>query len=368
MGVTITNLLRILVVNKFRVNWRFLPRTLFISLTAIFNIPFHLLEYGIYNSRIKKQVVKEPVFIIGHPRSGTTHLFNLMVGDERFGYCNTLHALLPNNYLITGRFFRKLIVAALPKHRPQDNVQLTIDSPKEEEFALSNMSQSTFMHAMFFPKNAKMHFNESVLFTDDKSKRNWQKHYSAFVGKLSFSEKKRLLLKSPANLARIKEILEMYPDAKFIHIHRDPQDVYNSTEHMYEKIVPMTSFHHADNSRMEDYVFYSYRAMFEKFFDASKELNNDQLVSVSYKDLELNPMNTIEKIYDQLKLVMNEDVRSSIGRKINDVKDYQKNKYSQITKQQIDRINEEWGEMFKKLGYDAEFRSSADNRPATKSI
>ena len=61
-----------------------------------------------------------------------------------------------------------------------------------------------------------------------------------FVKKISYKYiGKRVLLKSPANTGRIKEILEVYPDACFIHIHRDPYAVYQSNVKLYEKILPL---------------------------------------------------------------------------------------------------------------------------------
>ena len=74
-----------------------------------------------------------------------------------------------------------------------------------------------------------------------------------------------MLLKSPANTGRVKEILELYPDACFIHIHRDPYAVYQSNEKLYEKILPLLGFQKTDNESIKNYILYSYEKMYKKF-------------------------------------------------------------------------------------------------------
>ena len=55
----------------------------------------------------------------------------------------------------------------------------------------------------------------------------WQSALKWFVQKLAYSKGNRpLVLKSPAHTGRVRLLLEAFPEARFIHIHRNPYDVF----------------------------------------------------------------------------------------------------------------------------------------------
>jgi len=75
----------------------------------------------------------------------------------------------------------------------------------------------------------------------------WKTTYDYFLKKISYKNNgKPILLKSLVNTAKIKQILDLYPNAKFIHIHRNPYDVYFSTWKLYKSILPLLSFQNVD--------------------------------------------------------------------------------------------------------------------------
>ena len=64
-------------------------------------------------------------------------------------------------------------------------------------------------------------------------RRRWCDAFLYFVRKLSLrAGGRRLVLKSPAHTARVALLLELFPDAQFVYIHRDPLTVYQSAVHM----------------------------------------------------------------------------------------------------------------------------------------
>ncbi|MDX2361541.1 MAG: sulfotransferase [Crocinitomicaceae bacterium] len=353
LGVSIHNWFRVLWKHNFRIHPAFIPKIIFITATAIFNAPFQLLEYLIYSRRIKKQVVKSPVFILGHPRSGTTHLFYLLSKDERFSYCTAYNAVLPHVFLVGGKGLKKMVGTSIPETRPQDNVKMSIDSPKEEEFAMANMTSTSYMFGFYFPRRAKKSFEESVSFEGGESYRQeWLRNYKYYLQKLTYRyPNKQLLIKSPANTGRIKEILELFPDAKFIHIHRDPMEVFQSTKGLYEKIIQTTSFQSANESEVRDYIMFSYRKMYEKFFAEVDLIKKDKLVEIGYNDLDELPLKTIERIYDGLGLEDFSAAKKNIAKELEDTVDYKKNTHSSLTEEEKERINKEWAEIISQLGY-----------------
>ncbi|MBA3487837.1 MAG: sulfotransferase [Lysobacter sp.] len=206
--------------------------------TAV-TFPIRLLERLLYSRKVPDTRLQEdPIFIIGHWRSGTTHLHNVISEDRRLGYLSTLQAIFPTCSVILSRnrTFKKLVAGLLPDQRMMDNMKMGVDLPQEEEFSLSCLTTSSH-HCNHFPRTILQSFDRYVLFdTDEAEKEQWKKTYREVVRKASFmAGGRRLVLKNPYNTARIETLLEMYPNAKFIHIHRNPYNIYVSALHDFVK-------------------------------------------------------------------------------------------------------------------------------------
>ena len=92
-----------------------------------------------YRKIADKPLEMDPVFILGHWRSGTTFMHNVFSCDKHFGYNTTYQTVFPNLMLWGQPFFKKNMAFLMPDKRPTDNMELKVDLPQEEEFALANM-------------------------------------------------------------------------------------------------------------------------------------------------------------------------------------------------------------------------------------
>ncbi|MFX1325564.1 MAG: sulfotransferase, partial [Promethearchaeota archaeon] len=93
-------------------------RIIFINTVSIVGIPFRIREYMLFNKILKKtKLHSDPIFIIGHWRSGTTHLHNLLCQDPQFGFITMLQASFPKSFL-SNSFFDFFMGQFLPKTRP----------------------------------------------------------------------------------------------------------------------------------------------------------------------------------------------------------------------------------------------------------
>jgi len=353
LGVDLITWLRILSTYRFRIGVFFIPKVLFITGMAILNLPFQLFEYFLYKRKVKAVKVKQPIFILGHPRSGTTFLFYLLSRDQRFGYCNVTNALTPNLMFTAEGALRKLLDRALPDTRPQDNVKVSSGKPKEEEFAMANLGIASIICGFYFPKKLRETFDRFALFTKNKSdKTTWQRDFYYVTQKLTLKKGgKQLILKSPYNTARLKEILEIFPDALFIHIHRDPYTVYNSTVKLFEKVLPILSLHKVDQEHIHDYVMYSYRQMHEKFLKDKKALPESRLVEFGYDEFTRDPIDKLRTVYQRLGISGFEDAKMHIQDELNSFENYQTNKYADITEETRAEINREWAFFFDAYNY-----------------
>ena len=111
-----------------------------------------------------KTVEMDPVFILGHWRSGTTFVHNVFSCDKHFGYNTTYQTVFPHLMLWGQGFFKKNMTFLMPDKRPTDNMELKVDLPQEEEFALANMMPCTYYNFWFLPKYTMEYCDKYLLF------------------------------------------------------------------------------------------------------------------------------------------------------------------------------------------------------------
>lgn len=269
---------------------------------------------------------KPPIFIIGHWRSGTTHLHNLFCQDPQFGFVSTFHTILPDG-CISGRRLAPLIGAWMPSVRPMDNMELSVFGPQEEEIALAHMTPCAYYHALYFPQQMRFFFDRYVLFDgiSPEERAEWEAAYRALLAKASFvAGGRQLVLKNPSNTGRIRELLRLYPGAKFIHIYRNPFVVLPSTVHFYHRILPLTLLQRADFAAIEDNVFAMYGALLTRCAESQGAAPRGQWAEVRFEDLERDPVGEMERLYRTLELGPF-DARDRVASYAAAQADYQKN-------------------------------------------
>ena len=78
--------------------------------------------------------------------------------------------------------------------------------------------------------------------------------------KLTFKYGRPLVLKSPPHTARIRLLLEMFPEARFVHIHRHPYQVFRSCRHYHDTAVWYSYLQKPDTSLNDDRIIRRYEA------------------------------------------------------------------------------------------------------------
>ena len=104
----------------------FFSRGIFITFTSIFTSPARMLFRLRYDSKIKKTEIKHPpVIIVGHWRTGTTYLHELLSCDPQFCYVTLWHTMLPDSFLILDPM-KNFLSNFLPKKRQKDEIRVDI--------------------------------------------------------------------------------------------------------------------------------------------------------------------------------------------------------------------------------------------------
>jgi hypothetical protein len=239
---------------------------------------------------------------------------------------------------------RKFLSNFLPKKRPMDEIRVDIDGPYEEEAAIAVLSPWSFFHCLHFPRNAEEQYLKSMHFeglTEDEMKQ-WKDSYFKFMKTVIFSNKgKRLLLKNPANTTRIPMLLELFPDARFIHIYRNPYKVYLSTIKMRNNVLDKLALQNASKDEIENQVIENYKRVMNSFFKQKKQIKKDRFVELSYEDLVADPIKQVNKIYKKLKLDGLNNALPEMNKYLDRQKDYKTNVYK-IDKKILDKVKENW--------------------------
>lgn len=351
-GTTLVNYIRILYGNPIQPrHWLKIFLTFIVILIAT---PFHWYEWLFYRKRIKNFKFKEaPIFIIGHWRSGTTYLHNVLCKDPRAGYMTTYHSCWPRN-LGSKLIFKTFMSIAMPKKRPSDNVELAVDFPQEDDFSLSNMIPHVFYLFWYFPRRWREYYEKYVRFNGvtEKVKRKWnESYYELVVKSLINTGGERAIFKNPVSTARVAKLLEVFPNARFIHIHRNPIVVYLSTKKFFIELFPTLTFQPIEEEEIVEMVFENYEKVMQDYLAQYEMIPKENFVEIGFETFEKDPMKRLESIYNELKLVGFEDAVPNLKAYVDSMNTYQKNKYYTITRKELDEILERWDFAMKKWGY-----------------
>lgn len=359
LGVRFDNWIRLLWQNKFRIAPDAIPQTLYISAVSLLLFPFALLEAAVFAFPIKRSHIEDgPVYIIGHWRSGTTYLQNLMSKDRNFGWFDPVSTATFPNCMFFRPILAKIQEKQLKKARPMDNMEYKLDLPMEETFAQATISPLEIIQMITFPQNFKKYLGTA--FISDLTpgeKREWYSTYDYILRKLTYINKgKTLLLKSPDNTCRVRQLKARYPKAKFINIYRNPYTVIMSTINMFIKQMDMLALQDRPegfDELIENTIIGEFGRMYRELFEYKDTLDQKDFAEVCYEEFAAAPEKELERLYKQLGLPEFEKALAEIRKHIESQKDYKKNSFS-LSDRLRRKINSELSFYFEHYGYKME--------------
>ncbi len=354
-GCDFSELLMLLWNNRMHLSLKQWRKITYVAFMSFILTPFILLENLLHAAKIRKTKIEEPpIFILGHWRSGTTYLTNILAHDKKLSFFTAEKTYTHSTFLTLGGLFKKIYPKVLPTKRPMDNMDMGIEEPTEEVFALGNITKYSIIHMLSFPKRAR--FYARCAFYDDLNKKQKKKvkaAYDKIIRKLTYYTGKRLILKSPDNTCRINLLLELYPDAKFIHIYRNPYKVVNSTIGMYNSLFPIFSLEDLDTideNESEEFVLEMYEKLYKQYFADKDNIPSRNLIEIKYEDFVKTPKEYMQKIYEDLSIGDFEEAKEGIFEYIDSQKDYKTNPYNKDSLN-IKRINKKMKFLFNHYGY-----------------
>lgn len=353
-GMRFSTWWRELAANHFDVSpGRWALRALVITVVSGFNSLLAALDGLIFRARIDRaRTPVAPIFILGHWRSGTTYLHELLTCDPALSYPTTYRCFAPHHFLLSERMLKRWLAFLLPKRRPMDDMQVGWEKPMEEEFALANLGVPSPYLSIMFPNRGPRHPDYLTLKSlDGTALASWKAQYLRFLKRLTYADARRLVLKSPTNTARVRTLLEMFPDAKFIHITRDPGELYASTLDMWRSLHREQGMHQSTDDRwLDDSVIDTLNRMYAAYLEDRQLLASSQLVEISYEELISDPRGQVEAIYRRLDLGEFSTIEGNLDAYLKTVRDYRPNKLP-VEPRIRDLVREKWALYAKTFGY-----------------
>ena len=316
-------------------------------------LPFTAMERGYVAGRLRRApAMAAPIFIVGHWRSGTTHLANLM-SQAGFGFVSPLAAGLPWDLLGLARLFRPWLEQTLPEDRFIDNVPVTPTSPQEDEIALANMTTLSYYHGLYFPKHLTAAFDRGLFFDGCTPGEilAWQRCLRGFLTKLALAQPgHRLLIKNPAYTARLAMLHGMFPNAKFIHIHRNPHEIFESMRNFYAKLLRELALQPYAHIDIDRHILATFARMMDRLLAEAPSLPAGSFVELGYRDLVDDPLGALARIYRRLGLAGFETARPRFEAYLESVHDYRTNRYNH-SRRSAELVEAHWGRYLDHWGY-----------------
>lgn len=322
---------------------------------SLLSSPLRWAEKLVWGRRIKKQDIGEPpVFLLGMGRSGTTHLHYLLWHDPQFGVVTNYQANMHPIALIGRGWIDKALADKIPDKRPMDNVAISLDAPQEEELALATITEHAAFHFMSFPRELPAIYDDYVVDVEKDAGilQAWKDAYWEVLKKASLlNNGKRLLLKTPTNTGRVRLLNNMFPDAKYVYIVRNPYRVYESMRNMYRKILADQSFQDFEWEAIDDWILHAYKRLIGAYIEQRALIPATNLVEIRYETLDEQPMQCLEKIYSQLQLGDYQQVKPRFEKYLESLGTFEKNQF-QFPDDTINKVNEHWGFALEEWGYE----------------
>lgn len=306
-------------IRRFLFTLVFLLVFLFVMLIVL---PFRLIDELLFPA-YRRMELKDPIFIISNPRSGTTYLHRLFcLDEERYTYTLMYHTIFTSITLI------KMIEAIrwLDKRigRPLGGLRRLIDKyvfGGWEKIHPTGLTQSEEDEGMFiFPMISTaiclicpfMQEFKYLTVPDRMSaytRKRLQKFYESSFRRFAYAtgRDRYILSKNVNSIGRIKTVLEIMPNAKVVYLIRDPRKTVPSFVSMFRAPWSLHS-PELEKTGPEHRALGQIAIDFYKYFEEVRPtLIQENLFVVPYTDLVKQPKKTVLSIYDHFKLPQSPD-------------------------------------------------------------
>jgi hypothetical protein len=279
----------------------------------------------------RKVAIRDPIFIVGHARSGTSLLHRLMCADRaRFSWFMMYEMFLPalvQRRLVrwAGALDRRLLGSRIARRieawedrtfaagRQMHPMSLT--GPEEDEFLLA-LSFCSGTVSVVFPYLRELRpYSWFDQLLPEWRRRRCMEFYRECVRRQLYlnGPEKVHLSKNPVFSDKVESLIETFPGARFIVLVRHPYETIPSILKMMERNWKASD---CDRARIRD----SLRVLGENSlsayrhpFDVLDRRRDTVWTTVRYEDLVEHPRETVERVYRDLGLLLSPEMAHALA-------------------------------------------------------
>ena len=335
-GITFGQWRRLLRENRFAVDAAYWHRAAFITLRSVLNSLASRKDEQRYRREIDKTVIAAPpLFILGDWRTGATFLQDLLSRDQRFAYPSLHEVLHPGSFL-----------------SKRDKAPGR-DIPREDELAVAVSCLRSPAIALNFPRTGERYLRYLTFDGVPAGEvEEWKRTLLWFLKKLTFRYRGRpLVLASPPHAARIRLLLELLPEARFVNIHRNPYAVFQSWRHAHDTGGWFLYLQKPDLQKIDDRILEVGQVVFEAYFEQRQLIPPGRLVDVAHEDLAARPVEVTQGIYEKLGLPAFEEFRPRLQAYVDSLAAHPANLFPELAPKLRGSVARAWPRAFEEWGY-----------------
>ncbi len=328
-GITLGQLTRLLRRNKISYTPATLVRLFLLFQGSVWSSLFAAAEKSKYHKALASaDPPKNPIFIIGHWRTGSTLLHKLLSLDPSMLAPTLFQVAIPDSFLTSYKYYRPILKKLVREHRPMDMVKIGMDEPQEDEYAIYRITSYSPLEKLVFPASSDYFLNKELPFLPDESHlSDWSRNLVRYFTKLQMGTSRTIVSKNPFNSFRVRLLCELFPEAKFIHIMRHPYKVVPSTIHMWNIVQQQNALtNHKCRLQVEPV------AEFLSFLLTTIERDRNLIkpgnfFEIRFEDLEQDPIGCLTALYSGLGTPLHENLQRNIWNYLDTIADYKKNEF-----------------------------------------
>ena len=246
--------------------------------------------------------LEDPVLIVGPWRSGTTVMHELLgaaLGSTTPLTWQCMDAcsfeLLPHRH----RGGRDPVVA-----RPMDGLQISGESPQEDEFALLALGIDSAYRAFWMPQRIGelQHTLDPQYWLDQPQ---WLDAWEAFlrgVLRTATLPRQPLILKSPNHTYRLRAILQRFPRTHVVWMARDPAAIWHSNRKMWSSMFAAHGLSASNSDALDAFLVRALEEAASTLDWCSQNLDHARWTVVRQEALQADPVATMQGVQRALEL------------------------------------------------------------------
>lgn len=354
-GMTAAVWYRLLRRNGFAVSRERLSRAALLTVISLVNSVLAAVARVRLCSNPDEMVIRRaPVIVLGHWRTGTTALHELLASHPDHVSPTTFQTIAPSHFLISERWLAPIVRRLLPSDRGFDTMRLEVDAPQEDEFAINALGLPSSLAFFGFANTLHQnHGDDAITALLGPEEGPFLQQWMGFLKAVQHgAPRSRLVLKNPAHLARIKIITEQLPDARFIHVVRHPYEVFVSTRRMVRKMIAAQGFQPGASQAqwLDEVLLATLPALYQRYWETEHLIPETNRLIVRNEDLRADPQAVLSTIHTKLGLATFDPNEAASRQALSYVND---RTISDCTLENEDRkkVAAAWGQYAERYGY-----------------